>query len=253
MSLHVEVAGRGRDLVLLHGWGLHSGAWSEVLPALSARARVHAIDLPGHGHSSRAPAASFDEAADAIAECVPMGAAVCGWSLGGLLAQRLALRHPGRVERLALVASTPCFVERPGWPHGVKAATLEDFAHGLERDRDQTLRRFVALNAMHGPQGREAVRTFSARLGDRGAPSGAGLAASLAWLRDVDLRAQAPHLAMPAVIVHGARDMLAPVGAGRWLAQQIGGARLVELPGAAHLPFFSHRAEFVGALGALVG
>ena len=253
MSLHVEIAGHGRDLVLLHGWGLHSGAWDEVAPALAKRARVHAIDLPGHGHSRAVPVDSFDAAADAVAAHVPAGAVVCGWSLGALFAQRLARRHPARVARMALVAATPCFAARPGWEHAMAASTIEAFARDLARDCAATLARFVRLNALNGAHDREAVRAFTARLAGRGAPAAGALAASLAWLREVDLRDDARGLAQPTVVLHGARDAIVPVEAGRWLARRIPGARLHELADAAHLPFFTHREAFLAALEPLLG
>ena len=248
MSLHVERTGHGPDLVLLHGWGMHSGAWSEVLPQLAARHRVHAIDLPGHGHSSGLAVGRFDDAVDAIAARVPSGATVCGWSLGGLVAQRLARRHGGLVRGLVLVSTTPCFMQRPDWRHGMAAATLESFATGLHADRSATLASFVRLNALHGAHGREAIRAFTQRLYDRGAPSEAALAATLEWLRETDLRADAARPGPPTLVIHGARDMLAPLEAARWLAGSIPGARALELPDAAHIPFFTHRAAFVQAL-----
>jgi pimeloyl-[acyl-carrier protein] methyl ester esterase len=253
MKLHVETAGHGPDLVLLHGWGMHSGVWAEVLAPLSRLARVHAIDLPGHGHSAHYPVDRFEDAAEAVAALVPEGAAICGWSLGGLIAQQLAHRHPGRAARLALIATTPCFAARPDWRHGMKDAVLAGFAESLANDRDAMLKRFVALNAMHGPQGREAVRSFTSRLLERGAPSDAGLAASLRWLREIDLREQTARLRLPTIVMHGARDMVAPVAAGRWLAEHLEGARLTELAEAAHMPFFSHREAFLAAMGSLVG
>ena len=54
-------------------------------------------------------------------------------------------------------------------------------------------------------------------------------------------------------IVHGTRDMIVPVGAGQWLWQHLPNANLHELPQAAHMPFYSHRAEFVAALEELRG
>ena len=251
--LHVERRGSGPDLVLLHGWGLHSGAWEDVMPAISARARVHAIDLPGHGHSRDAAADSFDHAAETIARLVPAGATLCGWSLGGLIALHIARRHPDRVGRLVLVGATPCFATRADWPHAVAASTLDGFAAGLEHERDATLARFVRLNALHGAHGREAIRAFTDRLSQRGAPGGVGLAASLEWLRHVDLRADAPALTQATLVVHGSRDVLAPVEAGRWLARHIPGARMVELADAAHLPFFTHREAFLAALEPFIG
>ncbi len=51
-SLHVEIRGAGPDLVLLHGWALHGGMWGPWIDELSRRARLHLIDLPGHGRSA---------------------------------------------------------------------------------------------------------------------------------------------------------------------------------------------------------
>ena len=252
MSWHVETTGTGPDLVLLHGWGLHSGAWSDVLPALAARWHVHAIDLPGHGHSARVEAGTFDDATDRLAAQVPKGSTICGWSLGGLVAQNLALRHPDRVARLALVATTPCFVARQGWPNGMKTAAFRTFSEGLEKDRDMSLKRFVAMNALHGPQSREAVRTFTEKLAQRGPPSHRDLAATLTWLRDVDLRERVKGLEVPVSVVHGGRDIVVPVGAARWFWQYLPNATLHEIPKAAHMPFYSHRAEFLAALEELV-
>lgn len=253
MNLHVESSGTGPELVLLHGWGLHAGAFADVVPELATRFHVLAIDLPGHGRSSHIPARNFDEAVDLLATAMPGAAAVCGWSLGGLLAQGLAQRHPAKVRQLVLAGSTPCFMERAGWPHGMKAATLDTFAHGLAGNREATLASFVRMNALHGARGREAVRTFTERLFERGAPDAASLAATLGWLRETDLRPVTPNLRVATLVIHGSRDAIAPVEAGHWLANHIPGATLVELADAAHLPFFTHRRAFLDAVESFVG
>jgi pimeloyl-[acyl-carrier protein] methyl ester esterase len=252
VRLHVERHGHGPDLVLLHGWGLHSGAWTEAVPILAAQHRVHAVDLPGHGRSAAILPASFEQAAAAVAAEIPEDALVCGWSLGGLFAQHIAASG-ARLGGMALVSTTPCFVQRADWHEAMKRETLAAFAHGLHQARDKTLRDFVHLNALHGTHGREAIRTFTRRLGEHGTPSVTALEASLAWLRDTDLRARANAIACPTVVVHGARDALTPIGAARWLAGHIPGARLVEIDDAAHLPFFTHRDAFVAALEGLHG
>ena len=252
MTLHVDRNGRGPDLVLLHGWGLHSGVWDETRSALGTRFRVHAIDLPGHGRSAGIPASDFDAAVAQVAAVIPAGSLLCGWSLGGLVAQRIARAHRAKARALVLVATTACFTERAGWPRAMKAATLEAFAAGLAQDRNATLENFVRLNALHGVHGRDAIRAFSARLGERGTPTVESLQASLGWLREIDLRADAPALDLPALVIHGTRDALAPIEAGRWLAATLPDARLIELADAAHLPFFTHRDTFVKSLESFV-
>ena len=253
MSLHVERSGSGRDLVLLHGWGLHGGIWSGAIADLSARFRVHAVDLPGHGRSAAAAFGDLDAVVDLVAQAIPEAAIVCGWSLGGLLAQRLAVRHAACVRALALVATTPCFVERGDWEHGVKAEVLAGFSADLRRDPQATLRAFVTLNAAGGAQGRSALRELAAEFASLGAPHSAVLDAGLSALETADLRGDTAAIRQPAVVIHGGRDALVPIGAGRWLAAHIAGARMVELERCAHLPFISHRAEFVDALTSLNG
>ena len=240
-----------RPWVLLHGWGFHAAIWTDLADGLPAGRDIRLVDLPGHGTAHARDLPGLDGLADEIAAAIAPGSLVAGWSLGGLVAQRLALRHPGRTGALALIASTPCFVAREGWPHGVALSTLEAFAADLQRDAPATLERFVNLNAVGGDAGREAIRSATRRLAQRPAPSRAALDAGLAILRDADLRADAPALAMPAVVIHGARDRIVPVEAGRWLARTLPRARLVELPGAAHLPFVSHRRSVREALEAL--
>lgn len=253
MSLHVEVHGSGRDLVLLHGWGMHGGAWAEVIPRLSSRHRLHVLDLPGHGRSAAIVPADFEEAVGVVARHVPEGAALCGWSLGGLFAQRLAQRAPDVLGCMVLVSTTPSFVQRAGWDEAMRPETLQHFADGLQRDRAATLRGFVQLNALNGARGREAIRAFTARLAEHGTPPLAALEASLAWLRQVDLRAAVADIACPTLVVHGTRDALAPVGAGRWLAHHIRAARLLEIADAGHLPFFSHGDAFAAGVEDFLG
>jgi pimeloyl-[acyl-carrier protein] methyl ester esterase len=249
---HVDRTGSGADLVLLHGWGLHSGAWQEVVPLL-AGFRVHAVDLPGHGLSAAMPAAPFDDAVEAVADAIPRDALVCGWSLGALFAQRLARDHPEHVRALALVGATPCFVERNGWQAAMKASTFGEFESGLATDMAATLGRFVRLAALNGAGARAAIRNLAERLGERGAPNADGLSCALGWLRDTDLREDARGLEQPAVVIHGKGDTLAPIDAGRWLGTALPHARLVELDDCAHLPFLTHRDAFVQALESLHG
>jgi pimeloyl-[acyl-carrier protein] methyl ester esterase len=252
VKLHVDRTGTGPDLVLLHGWGLHSGVWSDVVPDLARRFRVHAIDLPGHGYSRDAAVREFGDAAALVASCVPAGAILCGWSMGGLIAQRIASEDSAKVRALVLASSTPCFVERADWPHAMKPATLASFASSLREDYAATLDNFVRLNALNGARSREAVRTFARRVSERGTAPVAALEDGLRWLREVDLRESVKSIAQPTVVIHGARDALAPVEAGRWLARHLPSASYIELPDAAHLPFFTHPREFVQSLESIV-
>ncbi|MGA7593964.1 MAG: alpha/beta fold hydrolase, partial [Gallionella sp.] len=71
------------------------------------------------------------------------------------------------------------------------------------------------------------------------------LRGGLEILRDLDLREKLPAIKQPALVIAGERDRLSPPQVSRYLAQTMPNARLVEIGGAAHAPFLSHRDEFL--------
>lgn len=248
VRLHVDRQGSGRDLLLVHGWGLHSKVWRGVQPALAARFRLHTVDLPGYGASRSVPVRGFDEAIGMLDESLPDDAVVCGWSLGALLAIALAHRTTRRVRALALVSATPCFVARPGWDHGMDAETFDAFAAGAAGDREATLARFMRLAALGAASGREAARELASCLGEAPLPTSETLGATLQWLRDIDLRPVAAQVKLPTIAIHGEGDAVTTPEAGRWLATHLAHARFIGVPRGAHVPFITHPAEFVAAL-----
>ena len=94
----------------------------------------------------------------------------------------------------------------------------------------------------------ETLMALRDRLFARGEPDPAALRGGLEILRDADLRPTLSVTAQPALVIAGERDRLTPPEASRHMAQVLPRARLVEIPGAAHAPFLSHREAFVDAL-----
>jgi len=246
--LIVESLGHGPDLVLLHGWGMHGGIWDGLREPLSQKYRLHIVDLPGYGASAHREPYTLDELAKRVAGTMPEQAHVCGWSLGGQVALRLALDFPQQVDRLILMATTPCFRQRPDWPHGMDDATMNEFARSLEEDYAGTLKRFLSLQARSGDDAREVIAALRAKLFERGEPSLDTLRAGLAILRDLDLRSDVSRIAQPVQVIHGERDTLTPLAAGAWLAQALPHAELCVVSGSAHAPFLSHRAQTIDTI-----
>lgn len=251
MSLHVEVRGAGAPLLLIHGWGMHGGMWDEVAEILAQDFRVLAVDLPGHGRSSKsepAPSSALDAIVDALSTHFDEPLLVCGWSLGGQVALRWAEREPEKIRRLALVASTPCFVGRDGWECAMAAETLAQFAAALQQDYAMTLRRFLALQVRGSANERELLARLRESLFSRGEPDMEALRIGLEILRDCDLRESLSQIAQPTLVIAGERDTLTPPQASRYVAEHLPCARLEVIEGAAHAPFLSHPERFVGSL-----
>ncbi|MDP2239028.1 MAG: pimeloyl-ACP methyl ester esterase BioH [Burkholderiales bacterium] len=247
MTLNCVESGSGPDLVLVHGWGMHAGIWDGLARELSAQFRVHAVDLPGYGESATCDPCTLEHMASLLARQMPQRSLVCGWSLGGLVALTWAALAPRQVARLALIATTPCFTQRVGWPHAIAADVLHDFAEGLRTDYAATLKRFLSLQALGDAQARQVAQRLKVSLLARAAPDPVALGQGLEILLNADLRDRLGAIGQPVLVVHGDRDLLTPLAAGEYLSRNLPNAQLVRLHGAAHAPFVSN-VQGTGAL-----
>ena len=243
--MHIEVSGHGAPLVLLHGWGMHGGVWGDVVQRLEADFQLHTVDLPGCGGAPALATTNLDTLVCTLSEHFSEPVHLCGWSLGGQVALHWALREPAKIVKLIVVASTPCFSAREDWPCGMSREVLEKFAAELEQDHAATLRRFIALQLRGSENERGLLSTLREKLFSRGEPDKEALRAGLAILRDIDQRGELAAIRLPTLVIAGQCDKLTPPEASRYLAQAITNARLVEIAGAAHVPFLSHPEQFV--------
>jgi pimeloyl-[acyl-carrier protein] methyl ester esterase len=249
MMLWHERQGSGPDLLLVHGWGLHGGIWGDLPARLAEHFRVTTLDLPGHGRSGTdGGALSLSAFTDSVAALCPAPAIWLGWSLGGLIALHAALHYPHKVAKLVLVGTTPKFVQAPDWPHAMPTEVFAGFARSLTQDYRVTLLRFLSLHAGNNASARALLKQLRADMFAHGEPQPEALAAGLAILEQTDLRARLAEIHVPALVVHGSHDRLAPPAAGEYLAAQLPDARLLRVEGAGHAPFLSHATLFADAV-----
>jgi pimeloyl-[acyl-carrier protein] methyl ester esterase len=241
-GMHTERFGLGPDLVLVHGWAMHSGVWRDFAERLAERVRVTLIDLPGHGLSGSLADFSLDPVAEALAGAAPERAHWLGWSLGALLASRVAELFPGRAQSLILMAGSPRFVAEPGWP-GVDSALLAQVAGNLERDFFGTLKRFIGLQTYGQENARALARRIEADLDECEPPEASALRGGLAVLQAADQREALRHSDVPALAVLGAHDRLVPKAVGPALQALAPRTEVRVLGAAAHLPFATHPEE----------
>jgi pimeloyl-[acyl-carrier protein] methyl ester esterase len=250
--LHVDVAGAGPPLVLLHGWAMHGGVFAPLVERLRGQYTLHVVDLPGHGHSrDSAHPLTLGACVDAVKAVVPR-APWCGWSLGGLVALQAAARHPHDVPALAMLCANPRFVHGQDWPFGVDAGIFRDFATGLRADYRGTLDRFVALEAFGSDHAREEIRALREGLFARGEPAPAVLTEGLGLLDASDLRALLPALSVPSLWLAGRRDRLVDPRAMHDAAALAPASAFHVVEHAGHAPFLTHADDVAARLDAFL-
>jgi pimeloyl-[acyl-carrier protein] methyl ester esterase len=251
MNLHIESFGAdcSPDLVLLHGWAMHSGVWRAVRDRLARHFHLHLVDLPGHGFSPAcvpdSRAGALDRMLESLAEILPASCIVCGWSLGGQMAIELALREPVRVRKLALISTTPSFVKREDWQWGMESSMLQLFTQNLKRDYPTTMNRFLTLQVSGGSDTASVLSQLRKSLVERREPDGVALEAGLQILLTSDLRGKLEYIQQPVLLVHGENDVITQPGAAKWMNEQLPESELVMLPRCGHAPFLSHSDQFV--------
>jgi pimeloyl-[acyl-carrier protein] methyl ester esterase len=229
---------------MLHGWSMHSGVWHELADRLAENFTLHLVDLPGHGHSDwQAGGFEPDKLLPALDAQTPDNAVWLGWSLGGLLSLAMAQRYPHKLAKLVLLAATPSFTQKPDWPCAMQAEVFELFAASLDVDQQQTLQRFLMLQAKGAEQSRDTLRQLSEQLAKQHSPEPAALRAGLNCLLELDMRDALATLGCPAQLILGSRDTLIPQNMAAKATQLNPALRTVVLEGAGHAPFISRPTE----------
>jgi pimeloyl-ACP methyl ester carboxylesterase len=235
--LYWEAKGRGDPVLLIHGLGLSGGAWWRTVDALAPTMRVITFDHRGIGRSQSLTYAYTTEAMADDAVSILDNLAIdrvhlYGFSLGGMVAQQVALRHPARVRSLVLGATHS---------GGRRAAAPEPEVMAFIRRRGEMPSQeatWASVPYNYGPRSRlqhvdriaeDIDRRLRNPFNER-AYRGQLLAASLH-----NCFGRLGRIDAPTLVVHGARDRMIPVANARMTAERIPGARLAILKDAGHL------------------
>ncbi|MCB4434650.1 pimeloyl-ACP methyl ester esterase BioH [Alteromonas sp. McT4-15] len=240
-ALVTRTEGTGIDVVFLHGWGMNSGAFTSFIPYLSDNFRVTTIDLPGFGENAGVVPSPYnvDSLARAIVEVLPEQCVLVGWSLGGLVAQKVALMVPEKLTGLVTIASTPRFIAGPGWP-GIAADLLKMFETQLEKNFQKTLERFLAIQAMGSDTAKHDIKTIRQQVTQYPDPAEEALKKGLRILSTEDMRQDVGRIAVPTLRLYGRLDSLVPTSGIDQICELHPQSDVVVLPHASHAPFISH-------------
>lgn len=248
-KIHWQSLGQGPDLVLLHGWGMNAAVWSEIAEPLSRHFRVHLVDLPGYGLSAHCAVTDWQHLQSQLLDQAPDKAIWLGWSLGGLVATQLALSAPERVSHLITVASSPRFsaLTESQW-RGIAPEILDQFSQQLQSDFQQTIERFMALQAMGSITAKRDAQTVRQAVLSRPAPCQQALEQGLDWLAQIDLREQLVNIHQPFLRLYGRLDGLVPKATATNVNRLHPDSEWVIFAQSSHAPFITEPDEFYNTL-----
>lgn len=238
MAVHVQrltatrASGSAPEVVLIHGWGMSSTVWSSFLPRLRRCCNVHLLDLPGYGASDFNATLDIDSLLEEMLQVLPEQAVYLGYSLGGMLAVKLAIAFPQRVQGVITLASNAKFIASEDWPWAMPEATFQQFADSIATPT-VALKRFAGLQALGCEHDKALTRTLRDQQEQLPAEV---LVASLDWLAALDWRSQRRKLSVPALFCFAENDALVPA----IVAEQFTSSSVAVVAGAAHAMFLSH-------------
>jgi pimeloyl-ACP methyl ester carboxylesterase len=235
--LHYENAGEGPAVLLVGGLAMTAAGWWRTVPVLAEDFRVLTFDNRGTGRSASAGASDSvaemaDDAAAVLSAAGVERAHVYGISLGGMVAQELALRHPERVDALVLGATTPgSFLAAPP-----DAAVLAAFLRHRSLRPDEAVwgsvpHLYARETQVHRP---ERIAEDVARRLEEPVAHRTYTAQVAAGMRH-DALSRLGAISAPTLVVHGQQDRVVPPANARTLAAGIPDAELHLWPGAGHL------------------
>ena len=240
-----EARGSGPAVLLVQGLGYARWGWEPVVDRLAGDFLVISYDNRGIGESDVPPGpyTVAGLAADAVSVLDAAGissAHVVGASLGGMVAQQVALADPDRVDRLVLVCTTPGGADSYPMPE----QTVRLMAEAASLAPDEALRRFVE-NAMVA-RGELVEEIYRRRLASP--PDPVGWQAQAAAGATFDALDRIGGIAAPTLVVHGTEDNVIDPRNAELLASRIPGAVLELVPGTGHLLFWEQPDRFAALL-----
>jgi 3-oxoadipate enol-lactonase len=249
-QLKVTVQGTGSPVVLSHALGLNLSMWDDLAAELATSHEVLRYDHRGHGGSA-VPTGPYsmndlvDDAARLIREWGRGPVVWVGLSMGGMVGQGLAIRHPELISKLVLANTAAKYPEAALAAWGQRIAAVE--AGGLEAIANTVMERYFHAEFRATQTAAVAhARATLLRTKANGYVAACHAVAGVNWL---DLVA---HIKCPTLILAGALDVGAPVALSEAMAAQIAGSKLVVMPEASHLSVMEQPEQFARELRAFL-
>jgi sigma-B regulation protein RsbQ len=256
---NVTVHGRpdGPPIVFVHGFGCDQNMWRYVWPAFADEHRVILLDHVGHGQSDHS---AFDPgryrslngyADDVLAVLRALdvrGAIFVGHSVSAMIGALASVAEPERFSKLVMVGPSPRYIDDDGYAGGFSREDIDGLLESLASN-------YLGWSGAMAPviMGNEDRPELGAELTDAFCATDPEIAAHFARVTFLsDNRADLPRVTVPTLVLQCSDDVIAPVGVGAYVHEQLPDSTLVQLEATGHCPNLSAPEETSAAIRAFL-
>ncbi|MFT8229586.1 MAG: pimeloyl-ACP methyl ester esterase BioH [Enterobacterales bacterium] len=242
MNLNHKTIGNGKiNIILLHGWGINSIIWSNIIEILKYHFTIHIIDLPGYGNN-KYQQLNIEQISNIILDTVSKKAIWLGWSMGGLIATKAAIIKPKYILGLITVSSSPYLFEKKNWP-GIKLSQMQKFMYQLNNQFFDTIYKFLNFQISKISYNNTKFNIIK-DIHLLKKPSQKTLYDGLNLMYKNDLRVECKKINVPFLRIYGYFDNLIPYKIAYLLDKIIPKSKKIIIKNAIHAPFISHKKYF---------
>lgn len=262
-KLYYKDWGKGRPVVLMHGWPLTGDTFDDLAIALAENGfRAIITDRRGFGRSDQPwDGYDYDTFADDVAAILDEAGiaepvALVGFSMGGGEVARFQTRFPGKTSAAVLISSiVPYMLKTDDNPNGVPQSTFDEMTAGMKKDRAAFMidfaKDFFGQGWISHPVSQGVLDDFWRQAMMAGQRSTLGSAEAFAT---TDFRPDLANFKTPTLVIHGTDDKTVPIDAtAREVAKAIPSAKLIEYSGSAHGVFATDKERLTGDVLAFLG
>jgi len=250
VRLHITDAGKGKPIVLIHGWPLSDEMFEyQYNDLINSNFRVIGITLRGFGKSDK-PFGDYNydvHASDikkVLGKLDIKDAVLGGFSMGGSIAIRYASEDNGaRISKLALFgAAAPIWTQRDDFPYNLPKSAVDDLIELNNQDRPKLLSNFAKIFSASETALNEGIGSWLN--GICLSASSYATAQCLIALRDTDLRSDLKKIKIPTVILHGRKDKICSFDLAEQMKAGISNSRIIAFENSGHSMFLEETKKF---------
>ncbi len=249
---NVQVFGKGRPVVMVHGFGCDQKMWDRLRPSLTDDLQVIQYDLTGMGDSDYLgydtdKYGRLDGHADDLIEILEAldleGVVAVGHSVSAIIVGLAAIKRPECFSALAMIGPSPCYLNKPDYKGGFSKEDIEGLLEAMEDNYQGWADQLATMVA--GPEHEQTHDYLETRF-CRNDPEISKHFARVTFL--ADNRGDLPRIKTPTLIIQNKKDAIANPDVGEYVQSLIPDSSLVMLDGAGHAPHMTDPGTVAGAI-----